>query len=71
MGTLEYIRSFLWFDRYVCSTLGYVGSDLACIAFASIVVNITSTFGYFGSPLGYFVSTLEYIGSTLGYIGST
>ena len=51
--------------------MGYVVSDLACLAFASIVVNITSTFGYFGSPLGYFVSTLEYTGSTVGYIGST
>ena len=51
--------------------MGYVVNDLACLAFASIVVNIPSTFGYFGSPLGYFVSTLEYTGSTLGYIGST
>ena len=51
--------------------MGYVGSDLACIEYASIVVNITSTFGCFGSTLGYFLSTLGCTGSTLGHIRST
>ena len=53
------------------STFGYVGSTLACIAFVSILVNIWSTFGYFGSTLGYVGSTLEYIESTLRHSGST
>ena len=57
--------------EYMRSTFGYVGSALACNAFASILVNIWSTFGYFGSTLGYVVSTLEYIESTLGHSGST
>ena len=50
-------------------TLDYVGR--ACIAFVSIVVNITSTLGYFGSILEYFESTLWYIRSSLRHNGST
>ena len=52
MSTLVYVG-------YVESTLGYVGCPLACIAFSSILVNIRSTFGYFGSTLGVF---WEYFG---------
>ena len=50
---------------YVGNTLGYVGSALACIAFASILENMRSTFGYFWSTLVYIESTLGYIWSTL------
>ena len=53
------------------SILGYNGSALAYIAFESILENIRSTFGYFGSTLGYVESTLEYIGTTLGHSGGT
>ena len=52
------------------STLGFIWSALACIAFASILVNIWSTFGYFGEYFGLCGSTLEYIESTLVYSGS-
>ena len=52
-------------------TLEYVGSALACIAFASIVVKIKSLFGYIGSILEYIKSTLGYVASGLVYIEST
>ena len=49
--TFKYIQST--YVGYGC-TLGYVGSALACIAFASILVNIKSLFGYIGAYLEYF-----------------
>ena len=66
--TFKYIQSN--YVGYGC-TLGYVGSALACIAFASILVNIKSLFGYIGSTLRYIESILAYIVSTFKYIEST
>ena len=50
---------------YVGITLRYVGNDLACIAFASILLNISSTFGYFWSTLRFIESSFGYNGSIL------
>ena len=69
--TLHFEKNYFDYFGYDGSTLGYVGSSFACIAFASILVNIRRTFRYFGSTLGYVGITLEYIGSILGYSGRT
>ena len=53
--TFEYVGKTLGNVGYVVNTLEYVGSALAyiaCIAFASIFLNISSTFGYFWGTLG-------------------
>ena len=56
--TLVYILSTLGYFGFVGCTLGYDWSSFVCIAFASIVVNIQSLFGYVESTLGAIESTL-------------
>ena len=68
-STLEYIGITLSYVGYVGSKvapLEHVGSTFYSIAFASILLNIRSTCGYFGSSLEYIESTLKYIESSLG-----
>ena len=57
-STFGYILSTLGYFGFVGCTLGYDWSSFACIAFASIVVNIQSLFGYVESTLGSIESTL-------------